>query len=93
MTTLNGIRQRLKRICESMAFRLRKPHRSSSTRFPVTVSDPPHSTVENRLVTIGRSALQRQLVVAHTERGDKIRIISSRFATAAEKREYEKENR
>lgn len=57
----------------------------------LTKLDPQHSIEENRFVIIGRSVLQRQIVVVHTDRGDKIRIISARSATAAEKRKYEQE--
>ena len=56
-----------------------------STTFP----DPAHSRAEQRYVTIGRSRFGRTLVVAHTERGDMIRIISARRATRRERRFYE----
>lgn len=36
----------------------------------------------------GRSEPGRVLAVMHTERGDAIRIISARFATPRERREY-----
>ena len=56
-----------------------------STTFP----DEPHSSEEARFVTIGASARGRLLVVAHTERGDCIRIISARRATRRERGFYE----
>ena len=56
-----------------------------------TITDPRHSNDENRFVIIGHSILQRILVVVHTDRGDKIRIISARPATSAETRNYERE--
>jgi uncharacterized DUF497 family protein len=59
----------------------------------LTVPDPKHSDEENRFIITGFSEKQRQLVVAHTDRGDKIRIISARLATPGEKRKYEQENR
>jgi uncharacterized DUF497 family protein len=59
----------------------------------LTVPDPKHSDEENRFIITGFSEKQRQLVVAHTDRGDKIRIISARLATPDEKRKYEQENR
>jgi hypothetical protein len=55
----------------------------------VTGADPDHSEDEERLVTFGMSSLSRLLVVAHTERGDAIRIISARVATQHERRIYE----
>ena len=56
-----------------------------STTYP----DPTHSRAEQRYVTIGRSRLGKTLVVAHTERGNTIRIISARAATRRERRFYE----
>jgi uncharacterized protein len=49
----------------------------------MTVRDPGHSEDEDRCVLPGTSYLARLLVVVHTERGDSIRIISARLATAA----------
>ena len=54
----------------------------------VTISDPDHSLGEQRFVTLGMSHRQRLLVVAHTETGDRIRIISARRATRHEQRSY-----
>jgi hypothetical protein len=54
-----------------------------------TAADPSHSTDEHRYITVGLSSLGRLLLVAHTERGDRIRIISARTLTAREKRAYE----
>ena len=54
-----------------------------------TGSDPDHSVDEERCVTFGVSTRRRLLVVAHTERGDTIRIISARPATAGERKIYE----
>jgi len=54
-----------------------------------TGADPDHSEGEERMVTFGLSSAGRLLVVAHTERGDAIRIISARVATQHERRIYE----
>ncbi|MFI5403266.1 MAG: BrnT family toxin [Planctomycetota bacterium] len=54
----------------------------------VTIPDPDHSHDEERFILQGRSHLGRVLVVVHTERGDRIRIISARKATAIEKAKY-----
>jgi uncharacterized protein len=49
-----------------------------------TIVDPRHSEDEVRFVTIGLSTNQRLLVVAHSDRDDRVRIISARRATARE---------
>ena len=54
-----------------------------------TFSDPDHSKEEERHITIGMSQQGRILVVAHTEEGDTVRIISARRATRRERRFYE----
>lgn len=55
----------------------------------VTFPDPDHSIGENRYVIIGVSRFGQLLVVAHTDRGEKVRIISARKATRQERRFYE----
>ncbi len=55
----------------------------------VTVPDPDHSTEEDRFITVGSSNQSRLLMIAHTERGDSIRIISARELTPRERRQYE----
>lgn len=55
----------------------------------LTGRDPDHSVGEHRFVTFGLSSGKRVLLVAHTERGGKIRIISARPATRAERKIYE----
>ena len=55
----------------------------------ITIDDPDHSIEEERYIDIGQSELGRILVVVYTEREDKIRIISARNATNAEKKVYE----
>jgi hypothetical protein len=57
----------------------------------VTFPDPDHSEDEQRYITIGRSDRQRLLVVSHTDRGGKIRIISARELTRREQKAYEEE--
>lgn len=59
----------------------------------LTIPDPTHSTGENRFVISGYSDKQRQIVVFHADRNDKIRIISARPATPKEKRKYEQETK
>jgi len=55
----------------------------------ITVPDPLHSIDEQRLVITGLSYQRRHLVVVHSDRGDRIRIISARLATASERKNYE----
>ena len=55
----------------------------------VTAADPDHSRGESRFITFGMSSAGRLLVVAHTERGDRLRLISARSATKGERRIYE----
>jgi uncharacterized DUF497 family protein len=54
-----------------------------------TGGDPDHSLDEARFVIFGVSTRGRLLAVAHTERGDTIRIISARAATPGERKIYE----
>jgi len=44
--------------------------------FAVIYQDPDHSTAEERFITVGMSGAKRLLIVAHAERGEKIRIIA-----------------
>ncbi len=55
----------------------------------VTYDDPDHSDDEDRFLTIGRSAAGRVLIVSHTDRDGRIRIISAREASKAERQGYE----
>ena len=57
----------------------------------LTITDPGHSEGEQRFVSMGMSERRRLLVVAHTEWGERIRIISARRATRREQRDYEQE--
>jgi uncharacterized protein len=64
-----------------------------SDLLSLTFDDEAHSDVERRYITLGISHQGRILVVAHTMRGDKVRIISAREATPRERKWYEKENK
>ncbi|MBP7049572.1 MAG: BrnT family toxin [Phycisphaerae bacterium] len=57
----------------------------------ITVFDPDHSTSEDRYITVGMSSRGRAVLVAHTDRGNTIRIISARELTRAERKAYEEE--
>lgn len=55
----------------------------------LTIHDTLHSDEEDRFILIGNSYKNRLLVVVHTERENKIRIISARKATKKERKQYE----
>lgn len=54
----------------------------------ITVVDDEHSLDEERYITIGLSSQARLLVIAHTEQGGTVRIISARKATSREEQFY-----
>lgn len=58
----------------------------------LTIPDPAHSQAEDRFIVLGHSHQRKLLVVAHTERGDSIRIISARRANRRERKSYEESN-
>lgn len=55
----------------------------------ITFTDPDHSMDENRYLTFAMSRLGRLLVVSHTERRGRVRIINARLMTRQERRIYE----
>ena len=55
----------------------------------VVISDPDHSIGERRFLSVGLSSAGRLLVVAYTERQQRIRLISAREATVRERKNYE----
>ena len=57
-----------------------------------TIPDPDHSLGEHRFVTVGLASSQRLIVVCHTERSDRIRLISARQANRRERKAYEESN-
>jgi uncharacterized DUF497 family protein len=57
-----------------------------------TIPDPDHAVEEQRFVTMGMSYRQRLVVVAHTDTEERVRIISARRATHAERNQYEEES-
>ena len=58
--------------------------------YAITTEDPDHSELEDRWVTVGLSLVSRILLVVHTYRDTRIRIISARKATAFERAQYGK---
>jgi uncharacterized DUF497 family protein len=74
-----------------------KKHGISFEEATTIFGDPRAITIESlavsserRLVTIGRSSTGRYvIVVVHTDRNDRIRLISARPASRAERKQYE----
>jgi len=58
----------------------------------VTYPDPDHSTAGQRFITVGMSSVGRVLIVAHADRNEIIRIISTRKTTQRERKQYEEKN-
>lgn len=58
----------------------------------ITFNDPYYSIDEQRYITIGTSERGRVLIVAHTDRDDRTRIISARKATKKERKFYEEKS-
>ena len=57
--------------------------------FELMVDDPDHSFGEERFVSVGRSALDRLLVVGYSERGSNVCLTFARRATMPERFDYE----
>ena len=57
----------------------------------MTISDPEHSSQEDRYIDMGMSSRGRVIVVWYTERGPNIRIIGARKAARSQRRQYEEE--
>ena len=55
----------------------------------LTGYDPDHSDGEDRFITMGTSLEGRLLVISHTDRDNRVRIISAREASRRERRDYE----
>jgi len=55
----------------------------------LTFPDPEHSDEEDREITIGVTTRLRVVFVSHCQRGDRIRILSTRKATRKERKQYE----
>lgn len=55
----------------------------------ITIPDPDHSVEEERYLLLGENHKGQLLVVSHTDREDRIRIISVRKADRHERKAYE----
>lgn len=65
-------------------------HAEVALRDPLAVTiEDPDATGEQRFLTLGRDALGRILVVCHTPREERTRLISARKASKGEARNYD----
>jgi uncharacterized DUF497 family protein len=55
----------------------------------LVLPDELHSEDEERWIILGLSIVARVLLVVHTERAERLRIISARQATPSEREQYE----
>lgn len=55
----------------------------------ITFADPDHSINESPFITIGLSAANQMIILSHTDRDERIRIINARKTTRKEQRLYE----
>jgi hypothetical protein len=55
----------------------------------ITIHDPDHSQEEERFLTTGMSKRHRLVIVAHTDREGRVRIITAREVTPTERTHYE----
>lgn len=55
----------------------------------ITFDDPDHSGDEDRLLTFGITKTKKLLIVSHTQRNRKLRIISARLMDKYERSLYE----
>ena len=67
------------------------PRKASANlkKHGVTFQDPDHSEDEERQMTFGVSLQKRLIVVSHTQRKDRTRIISARLMDRKERVIYE----
>jgi uncharacterized DUF497 family protein len=64
-------------------------HAEQALRDPMALTiEDPDAEDEQRFVTLGSDALGRILVVVHTKRGERTRLISARKASPGEARAY-----
>ncbi|MDP2366759.1 BrnT family toxin [Rhodoferax sp.] len=64
-------------------------HAEQALRDPLAVTiEDPDAEGEQRFITLGVDALGRMLVVVHTPRGDRTRLISARKASRGEMEHY-----
>jgi uncharacterized protein len=75
--------------CEKHGVTFEEAAEVFSDNLSSTASDPDHSLEEQRFVIFGRTESDRYLVVAFTDRDDRIRIISAREMTRREREAYE----
>jgi hypothetical protein len=64
-------------------------HAEQALRDPVALTmEDPDAEGEQRFITLGLDSIGRLLVVVHTPRGNRIRLISARKASKGESEQY-----
>lgn len=64
-------------------------HAEQALRDPMALTmEDPYAEGEQRLITLGMDSFGRLLVVVHTPRGNRIRLISARKASKGESEQY-----
>jgi uncharacterized protein len=64
-------------------------HAEQALRDPMALTiEDPDAVGEQRFVTLGTDSLGRVLVVVHTPRADRVRLISARKASPGESEQY-----
>jgi uncharacterized DUF497 family protein len=88
----SGISRRPLAILPSTAFRSKRAATVFGDPLAMTFFDPDHSDDEDRFLTFGHSDAGRLLVVSHTDRDERTRIISARTMTRKERKQHEEED-
>lgn len=71
------------------AERNKRKHDVTFHEAATVFGNPDHFEDEERYLTFGQSLFDRLLIVCHTARGNRIRIINARLMTRQERRIYE----
>jgi hypothetical protein len=82
----NGTPRRLRRISRNTVSPFKK---LLGDPLAITFHDPDHSMEEDRQLTFGQSLQRRLIVVSHTKRGERTRIINARLMGRNERVIYE----
>jgi uncharacterized DUF497 family protein len=79
----------MRRTAGSTAVSFREAISAFMDPLSITIPDPDHSLEGERFLLLGENHKGQLLVVSHTDRQDRIRIISGRKADRRERKEYE----
>jgi uncharacterized DUF497 family protein len=85
---LSGIQEKQREISKVTKIAFEEAATVFGDPLSLTLPDPDHSNDESRFITVGNSIDGKLLLVSHTDRDEKIRIISVREATKRERKFY-----